>query len=651
MRPGALVPAPGKEALAFRHRAMSAARDRRDAGAAQAAPREPIQIREPFAVAMRREAGGGAGIGCAERIEDVGAHFERARPDGRTEPRHDVARLARPSPAAWLRERRRRARASRRARRRRRCRARSANSTGRQSAVRTPSTTPGARVTAASAVGGDASSAATLSRRPARPASPCTCASHTRRRRQELRQAAPVFEHGGELVVLRRHRRADVERRARADGDAAVARRRQRQRTCGGASHAGTIQSSPAWATRCARPAVTAVIAHCGAPRAAPPPARRNRPAAALPTACAARVTGCTSPSRCACSAWRGKCARRRQQRRSGCAAAAIRRVAQQRMADRRQVHADLVRAAGLQPAADERRGAEALDDLDVRARRLAGRDDGHRRALRRMAADRRIDRRRAREVAVHDRQVLALDRARLQLADEIGLRFGRLGDDHEAARVLVEAVHDARARQRRQRRRVMQQRVQQRAVAVAAARMHDQAGGLVDDEDRGVLVHDRQARSPAARTRSRADPPTSTTAMVSPPRSLCRGSVAATASTVTWPASIQPLSRLRECCGQQLRERLVEPQPGRVAGTVSAWRAVRRREGRPGPWVGYNSRHGIGNAADADERGQSNRGARLVACVLLALALAGCSWLPERARTRPRAGRRTSSTTTRTTR
>ena len=37
----------------------------------------------------------------------------------------------------------------------------------------------------------------------------------------------------------------------------------------------------------------------------------------------------------------------------------------------------------------------------------------------------------------------------------------------------------------------VMQQRVQQRAVAVAAAGMHDESRGLVADDDRRVLEHD----------------------------------------------------------------------------------------------------------------------------------------------------------------
>ena len=44
-------------------------------------------------------------------------------------------------------------------------------------------------------------------------------------------------------------------------------------------------------------------------------------------------------------------------------------------------------------------------------------------------------------------REIFALHRARLQLAHQVGLRFQRLGDDQQAAGVLVQPMHDARAR------------------------------------------------------------------------------------------------------------------------------------------------------------------------------------------------------------
>jgi hypothetical protein len=53
--------------------------------------------------------------------------------------------------------------------------------------------------------------------------------------------------------------------------------------------------------------------------------------------------------------------------------------------------------------------------------------------------------------------------------------------------------MDDAGARQRSQRRRVMQQSVQQGPIRISAARVHDQPGRLVDDQNMLVLVHGRQ--------------------------------------------------------------------------------------------------------------------------------------------------------------
>ena len=108
-----------------------------------------------------------------------------------------------------------------------------------------------------------------------------------------------------------------------------------------------------------------------------------------------------------------------------------------------------------------------------------------------RVAPDRRVDRAARRRVALHQREVDAAHAAIGELLHEVGLRLDRLGDHQQAARVLVQAVHDAGARHAGERRRVREQRVEQRAVRLAGAGMHDQAGGLVDDDERRILVHD----------------------------------------------------------------------------------------------------------------------------------------------------------------
>jgi hypothetical protein len=69
------------------------------------------------------------------------------------------------------------------------------------------------------------------------------------------------------------------------------------------------------------------------------------------------------------------------------------------------------------------------------------------------------------------------------------------LGDHHQARGVLVEPVHDARpidpADPGQARAAMGDQGVDQCSRGVAGRRMHDQAPGLVDDDDVVVLVHD----------------------------------------------------------------------------------------------------------------------------------------------------------------
>ena len=69
------------------------------------------------------------------------------------------------------------------------------------------------------------------------------------------------------------------------------------------------------------------------------------------------------------------------------------------------------------------------------------------------------------------------------------------LGDHEEAARILVEAVHDAGPRDAADAGKACtamgDQRIDEGAGLIAGRRMHDQAGRLVDDDQLGVLVDD----------------------------------------------------------------------------------------------------------------------------------------------------------------
>jgi hypothetical protein len=128
-----------------------------------------------------------------------------------------------------------------------------------------------------------------------------------------------------------------------------------------------------------------------------------------------------------------------------------------------------------------------------MRPCRLARADDRHPRALGRMAADGRVHGAGRFDMAACHRVIVPPHAARLQLPDEIGLRFERPGDDHQAAGILVEPMDDAGPRQPGEFRRTMQQRIEQGTAPVAAPRMHHQARRLVDHQQALVLVHHLQ--------------------------------------------------------------------------------------------------------------------------------------------------------------
>src|SRR5437867_13245524 len=94
--------------------------------------------------------------------------------------------------------------------------------------------------------------------------------------------------------------------------------------------------------------------------------------------------------------------------------AATVRGIADERMPERREVHPDLMRAPRLEPARKQCARGEAFAHLVVGDRGLAGRDDGHRSALDRMAADRRVDAAAPSQHSVRKREVFAPYRSRL---------------------------------------------------------------------------------------------------------------------------------------------------------------------------------------------------------------------------------------------
>jgi hypothetical protein len=172
----------------------------------------------------------------------------------------------------------------------------------------------------------------------------------------------------------------------------------------------------------------------------------------------------------------------------------AVDRVSHHGQVDGGQVDADLMRPPGLEPHVQQRMASNELGDLEmgdglarrVRVERLPGR-------IVPVTADRRLDlpTPRARP-APNERDVVALERTAPYELLETLVRFVRARDDKEAGGVAVEPMDDSGP--------VLlpapglsDQAVDERPGPMARARMHDDPGRLVDDEEMLVLVGDAE--------------------------------------------------------------------------------------------------------------------------------------------------------------
>ena len=124
--------------------------------------------------------------------------------------------------------------------------------------------------------------------------------------------------------------------------------------------------------------------------------------------------------------------------------------VAHERMADELEMHADLVRAAGVDLRRHQGRRVKPFNDLVAGVRRATDAvvAHGHAFAVRGMPRDGRADfAGGAARLAADERMVNLVNFARGKLFRERNVRFVVLGDDEAAAGFLVEPVDDARPR------------------------------------------------------------------------------------------------------------------------------------------------------------------------------------------------------------
>ena len=174
---------------------------------------------------------------------------------------------------------------------------------------------------------------------------------------------------------------------------------------------------------------------------------------------------------------------------------AAVERIADDRVADGAQVHADLMRAPGGNGDAQQRDALQIARPRDAR-NGVAGAAGARRHldAVLRIAADRGVDALALLHQSPRQRDVFLLDFAIVELPRQLLVRIVVLGDHHHARRALVEPMHDAGtdfAADAAQVLDVVQQRVDERAGRIAGGGMDDHARGLVDDHDVGVVEQD----------------------------------------------------------------------------------------------------------------------------------------------------------------
>ena len=148
---------------------------------------------------------------------------------------------------------------------------------------------------------------------------------------------------------------------------------------------------------------------------------------------------------------------------------AAVQRIADDRVADGVQVHANLMRSAGRDRDAEQRQPGHVPCPCHARhGRTCPPRACRDLLAVHGIATDGNVDALALLHQSPDQRDVLFLDFAIVKLPRQLLMGGVVLGDDHDAGRALVEPVHDARpqlAADAAQIGHMVEQRVDQRAA------------------------------------------------------------------------------------------------------------------------------------------------------------------------------------------
>ena len=152
-------------------------------------------------------------------------------------------------------------------------------------------------------------------------------------------------------------------------------------------------------------------------------------------------------------------------------------------------------------------------------------------------------------------------------------MRAIALGDDHETARLLVEAMDDARPLDAANAGKAVaamgEEGIDQRAAVMAGGGMHDQSRRLVDDDEVVILIDDVEFDRFRHRLgrQSRREVRTVTR---SPALILRRASRTGSPSTATWPSAIRAWKRARLVSGKVPARKRSSRSPDFSASTVA---------------------------------------------------------------------------------